>query len=236
MLSVLELLAVALVAAGIIINTANAQCEGCAKIGDKNPDLCFKHPSIANQCVSFYENPSKILFKVQSGKTVEFTTPPANTTENLIALIKMQEKQLSSLDAVLLKLSLDAWFSPERVIENKKKAMGLTFTASGLGYKIVQQGTGKKPEVGKKVKVHYRGTLFPDGQPFDNSYDRGEPIEFPLGTGRVIKGWDEGIQLFPVGSKGVLVIPPAIGYGSNAMGPIPANSTLQFEIEVVSAE
>lgn len=114
--------------------------------------------------------------------------------------------------------------------------MGYETTASGLGYKMLANGTGKKPEAGKKVKVHYRGTL-EDGSVFDSSFERGQPIEFTLGVGQVIKGWDEGIQLFPVGSKGVLRIPSNLGYGAFGAPPvIPPNATLYFEIEVVGAQ
>ncbi|MEI8202299.1 MAG: FKBP-type peptidyl-prolyl cis-trans isomerase [Bacteroidota bacterium] len=108
-------------------------------------------------------------------------------------------------------------------------------TATGLKYIMVQQGTGNKAQAGKKVKVHYTGYLT-DGSTFDSSLDRGEPIEFVLGQGQVIPGWDEGIQLLKVGDKARFIIPPAIGYGAQAMGPIPANSTLIFDVELVDVE
>lgn len=105
-------------------------------------------------------------------------------------------------------------------------------TNSGLKYLITQKGAGENPVVGSKVKVHYTGKL-EDGTQFDSSYDRGEPIEFELGTGRVIKGWDEGIALLNKGAKATFVIPPELGYGSRATGPIPANSVLIFDVELV---
>lgn len=108
-------------------------------------------------------------------------------------------------------------------------------TASGLKYKITQKGTGAKATPGSTVSVHYVGTL-QDGTKFDSSRDRGQPFSFPLGAGRVIKGWDEGIALLQVGDKAILTIPPAIGYGPNAMGPIPANSTLIFEVELMDVK
>jgi len=113
--------------------------------------------------------------------------------------------------------------------------IGFITTASGLSYRIDSKGSGKNPEAGKKVKVHYKGYL-PDGTKFDSSFDRNQPFEFSLGKGQVIKGWDEGIQLFPVGSKGTLRIPPQLGYGNRPNGSIPANATLFFDIEVISAE
>ena len=105
-------------------------------------------------------------------------------------------------------------------------------TESGLRYIMLEEGKGGKPKQGDNVSVHYSGFLL-DGTKFDSSYDRGEPITFPLGAGRVIKGWDEGISLLNVGGKAKFIIPPNLGYGSRAMGPIPANSVLIFEVELV---
>ncbi len=108
-------------------------------------------------------------------------------------------------------------------------------TKSGLKYIMVKQGVGPKAIVGKKVKVHYTGFLL-DGTTFDSSVERGEPFEFPLGQGQVIPGWDEGIQLLKVGDQARFIIPPSIGYGAQTMGPIPANSTLIFDVELIDVE
>jgi peptidylprolyl isomerase len=97
---------------------------------------------------------------------------------------------------------------------------------------MLKEGSGNTPQIGDNVSVHYAGFLL-DGTKFDASYDRGEPITFPLGQGRVIKGWDEGIALLKIGSKAKFIIPPHLGYGERAMGPIPANSSLIFEVELV---
>ena len=106
-------------------------------------------------------------------------------------------------------------------------------TESGLYYVMTEEGNGEKPEVGQMVKVHYTGTLL-DGTKFDSSIDRGEPIQFPLGLGRVIPGWDEGIALMSKGEKGKLYIPYYLAYGDRAAGPqIPAFSNLVFEVELV---
>ena len=105
-------------------------------------------------------------------------------------------------------------------------------TDSGLKYIMLEEGTGNSPMSGQNVSVHYTGYLL-DGTKFDSSYDRGEPITFPLGQGRVIKGWDEGISLLKVGGKAKFIIPPDLAYGSRAIGPIPANSILIFEVELV---
>ena len=108
-------------------------------------------------------------------------------------------------------------------------------TKSGLKYIMVNKGNGAQALAGKKAKVHYTGYLS-DGTSFDSSVERGEPIEFVLGQGQVIPGWDEGIQLLKVGDKARFIIPPSIGYGDKAMGPIPANSTLVFDVELVDTE
>ena len=109
-------------------------------------------------------------------------------------------------------------------------------TASGLEYIEVEPGTGAQAESGKTVSVHYTGK-FQDGKVFDSSVSRGEPIKFPLGAGRVIKGWDEGIALMKAGGKAQLVIPPHLAYGeSGAGGVIPPNATLVFDVELVSVE
>lgn len=106
-------------------------------------------------------------------------------------------------------------------------------TASGLTTVFIHRANGKKPTVGQTVLVHYTGTLV-DGTKFDSSFDRKEPIAFPLGKGRVIKGWDEGIAQLGVGDKAVLIIPPSIGYGERgAGGVIPPNATLVFFVELV---
>jgi len=105
-------------------------------------------------------------------------------------------------------------------------------TESGLKYAILESGDGVQAKAGDFVSVHYRGTLL-DGTQFDSSYDRGQPIEFELGIGRVIKGWDEGIALLKVGDKGRFEIPSELAYGERATGQIPANATLIFEVELV---
>ena len=121
----------------------------------------------------------------------------------------------------------------EEINKQLEKLSGDTnITESGLRYIILEEGSGDAPDLGDNVSVHYAGFLL-DGTKFDASYDRGEPITFPLGQGRVIKGWDEGISLLKVGGKAKFIIPPDLGYGDRAMGPIPANSSLIFEVELV---
>ena len=104
-------------------------------------------------------------------------------------------------------------------------------TSSGLQIKTIAVGAGDKAELGKTAVVHYTGWLL-DGTKFDSSVDRGTPFEFPLGAGRVIRGWDEGVATMNIGGKVELIIPPDLGYGtSGAGGVIPPNATLKFEVE-----
>jgi FKBP-type peptidyl-prolyl cis-trans isomerase len=129
----------------------------------------------------------------------------------------------------------------KRLAEEKKKiaaeldkvAAGFNETESGLRYKIVQEGKGPKSVSGKNVSVHYEGSLL-NGQVFDSSYKRKEPISFQLGVGQVIPGWDEGIGLLKVGDKARFVIPSNLAHGSaGAGGVIPPNATLIFDVELM---
>jgi len=113
--------------------------------------------------------------------------------------------------------------------ENAKKP-GIKITQSGMQYEVLVEGNGPKPSKDSIVKVHYEGKLI-DGTVFDSTYERKEPIIFPLNE--VISGWSEGLQLMNVGSKYILYIPSEIGYGSSDYGPIPAYSTLIFTVEFI---
>ena len=115
-------------------------------------------------------------------------------------------------------------------------SQGFEKTGSGLRYKMISEGNGKKAEKGKTVSVHYKGML-PDGTVFDSSYKRKQPIDFPLGKGHVIEGWDEGIQLLKEGDKARFVIPSNLAYGSRgAGGVIPPDATLIFDVELVKMQ
>ncbi|CAI8197704.1 MAG: putative peptidyl-prolyl cis-trans isomerase [Flavobacteriaceae bacterium] len=115
----------------------------------------------------------------------------------------------------------------------KDLVAGFDKTDSGLYFKIIQKGEGVKPTAGQTVSVHYKGML-PEGSTFDSSYDRGKPIDFPVGMGHVIAGWDEGIMLLNKGDKARFVIPSDLGYGAQgAGGVIPPNATLIFDVELM---
>ena len=116
-------------------------------------------------------------------------------------------------------------------LEKNKKEPGVVALPSGLQYKIITAGTGEKPTLTDKVTVHYHGTLL-NGTVFDSSVQRGQPIELPVNG--VIQGWIEALQLMPVGSKWMLYIPSELAYGSRQSGMIEPNSTLIFEVELIS--
>lgn len=114
----------------------------------------------------------------------------------------------------------------------------MTVMPSGLKIEDTQAGTGATPHTGQICVMHYTGWLYADGakgKKFDSSLDRGQPFEFPIGMGHVIKGWDEGVASMHVGGKRTLIIPPDLGYGARgAGGVIPPNATLIFEVELLS--
>lgn len=140
-------------------------------------------------------------------------------------------------------LSISMVTTPQLQARNLNRADGgkveqiaqanLTTTASGLQYHDTTVGQGAAPRPGQTVQVHYTGWLT-DGTKFDSSVDRGQPFEFVLGAGQVIKGWDEGVASMHIGGKRRLVIPPNLAYGNRAMaGVIPANSTLVFDVQLL---
>lgn len=163
-------------------------------------------------------------------------------------------KDAQAFDAVAIWAKKDellaakaAEFAAQKAEKDKAKLIGIEElvktkfpkaqkTASGLYYIVDEKGKGSMPVAGKNVTVHYTGTLA-DGSKFDSSKDRNQPFTFGLGQGQVIKGWDEGIALMPVGSKGKLIIPPGLGYGERgAGGIIPGNACLIFDIEVLGVQ
>ena len=124
----------------------------------------------------------------------------------------------------------------ESAIALKELTKGAIITKSGLAYNMIEEGSGTQAISGKTVSVHYTGKLA-DGTKFDSSYDRNAPIEFPLGEGRVIPGWDEGIALLKVGGKATFIIPPNLAYGERgAGGVIPPNATLIFDVELLDVK
>ncbi|MFD2938671.1 peptidylprolyl isomerase [Flavobacterium notoginsengisoli] len=134
------------------------------------------------------------------------------------------------------RLKREAALKAESEAKMEQLAAGFDKTESGLRYKMIQKGEGKRAEAGKTVSVHYEGSL-ENGKVFDSSYPRKKPIEFKLGIGQVIEGWDEGIALLQVGDKARFVIPSDLAYGpSGAGGVIPPHATLIFDVELMDVK
>lgn len=136
------------------------------------------------------------------------------------------------LAVALLSLLSAGRCSEENQRDMETKSVTQEQAASGLKIEDIKLGDGAEAKAGQSVSVHYTGTLV-DGTKFDSSKDRGEPFVFDLGAGQVIKGWDQGVAGMKVGGIRKLTIPPELGYGSREIGPIPANSTLIFEVELL---
>lgn len=141
------------------------------------------------------------------------------------------------LTCVLLGIALAALITSA---DEKKGGSKMEKTPSGLQYEDTRVGTGATPKKGQICVMHYTGWLWENGtkgKKFDSSVDRGQPFEFPLGQGQVIKGWDEGVATMKVGGKRTLLIPPQLGYGARgAGGVIPPNATLLFEVELLGTK
>ena len=134
-----------------------------------------------------------------------------------------QEQQVEAMAEANLK-------SGEAFLAENAKKDGVTVTASGLQYRVITEGAGDAPKATDTVKVHYEGRLI-SGDVFDSSIARGEPVSFPLNG--VIPGWSEGVQLMKIGSKFEFTIPSALAYGPSGTGPIPPNSVLVFDVELL---
>ncbi len=151
---------------------------------------------------------------------------------------EQEDKMLSALNQMMQKKHQEAAAKKaagnkekgKKFLAQNKKKPNVKVTSSGLQYKVVKEGKGKKPKATDKVTVHYTGKLL-DGTVFDSSVERGQPIEF--GLNQVIPGWTEGVQLMKEGGKIILYIPSELGYGDRDMGQIPPGSTLIFEVELI---
>lgn len=166
---------------------------------------------------------SPLKFEVE---LLKIMTKEEYETDQEASLARRREEYLQ---AALAQLQRDKDTIDAYVIDKK---MAVQRTRTGITYTVTQQGTGPKPAKGQEVAVHYEGRLL-DGKVFDSSYPRNQPIAFPIGEGKVIPGWDEGIALFNEGGKGTIIIPSPMAYGPRAMGDIPEHSILVFDIELV---
>jgi FKBP-type peptidyl-prolyl cis-trans isomerase len=188
-------------------------------------DFEYKHPSFASLTLTFCDT-AGYFHLLRGSKVFKIESPKIADTQFWLKIAADKKLKLTAQEIVLIQ---DAWPQWSKF----RKTIGFTMQPSGLGIKMLSEGKGDYPPTGQNVKVHYTGTL-EDGTKFDSSVDRGQPFEFPLGMGRVIKGWDEGIAKLRKGSRAILLIPAELGYGERgAGGVIPPNATLFFEVEVL---
>ncbi|MFO1374481.1 MAG: FKBP-type peptidyl-prolyl cis-trans isomerase [Agitococcus sp.] len=156
---------------------------------------------------------------------------PAIKEEDMKTILMAYEQKIrKEMEEKQKKAAADAVSKGATYLADNAKKANVKTTASGLQYEVIKEGTGAKPTATSTVKVHYEGKLI-DGTVFDSSIKRGEPVSFPLN--QVIPGWTEGVQLMSVGSKYRFVIPANIAYGEQGGGPIPPNSVLTFEVELL---
>ncbi|MBU2947104.1 peptidylprolyl isomerase [Zobellia uliginosa] len=187
------------------------------------------------------DNKHTVFGKVESGQEVVDAIAQGDKINSVeIVRVGDEAQKWDALESfATFKSSKEARLAEEKAkqsAELDKIAAGFDETESGLRYKMIQNGDGAQAEKGQTVSVHYEGSLL-NGQVFDSSYKRNQPIDFQLGVGQVIPGWDEGIQLLKVGDKARLVIPSNLAYGSaGAGGVIPPDATLLFDVELMGVK
>lgn len=200
-----------------------AQCEDCELT---DADFCYTDALFAGYCASFNEDADS--FQLTRGKkAISIPLNEETDTEYFLSIANDKKLNIKSQDLLFIQLAVAEWATA-------KMTLGYTIDEQGLGIKILEEGTGTVPVNGDNIKVHYTGMLL-DGTKFDSSLDRGRPIEFALGTGRVIKGWDQAFAKLKRGTKARILIPSDLGYGSRGAGggAIPPNATLIFEVELI---
>lgn len=209
---------------------AYAQCDKCNP-SEVESDYCYTDKRFEGLCAKFKEGKSYFyLDRKKKEIRLDFDFSKAADPLSYKKMVTNKKLKITAFELLFIQTAIDVW----NVEKNK---IGYEFLSSGLGIKILKEGNGKTPQKGQRVLVHYEGFL-DTGKKFDSSRDRNieKPFEFTVGVGEVIKGWDEGVLNLPIGSRAMLMIPSELGYGSRAIGPIPANATLFFDIEVIGVQ
>lgn len=187
------------------------------------------------------DNKHSVFGHVVEGQDVVDAVAQGDNLESVeIIRVGEEAQKWNAIEAFIglkgARMQREAALKAESEAKMEQLAAGFDKTESGLRYKMIQKGDGKKAEAGKTVSVHYEGSL-DNGKVFDSSYPRKKPIEFKLGIGQVIEGWDEGIALLQVGDKARFVIPSDLAYGpSGAGGVIPPNAVLIFDVELMDVK
>jgi len=187
------------------------------------------------------DNKHSVFGHVVEGQEVVDAVAQGDNLESVeIIRVGEEAQKWNAIEAFIglkgARMKREAALKAESEAKMEQLAAGFDKTESGLRYKMIQKGEGKKAEAGKTVSVHYEGSL-ENGKVFDSSYPRKKPIEFKLGIGQVIEGWDEGIALLQVGDKARFVIPSDLAYGpSGAGGVIPPNAVLIFDVELMDVK
>lgn len=196
---------------------------------------------ITHVATPWLDNKHTVFGNVVEGQDVVDAVAQGDNLESVeIVRVGEEAQKWNAIEAFIglkgARLKREAALKAESEAKMEQLAAGFDRTESGLRYKMIQKGEGKRAEAGKTVSVHYEGSL-ENGKVFDSSYPRKKPIEFKLGIGQVIEGWDEGIALLQVGDKARFVIPSDLGYGpAGAGGVIPPNATLIFDVELMDVK
>jgi len=159
--------------------------------------------------------------------------PSLSQEEMQKTVSELQQRMVAARQKEVKEISAKNLAASMAFLEENKKKEGIITLPSGLQYKVLAEGSGKTPKAADNVTVNYKGTLI-NGAEFDSSYKRGTPTTFQVN--KVVKGWTEALQLMKEGSKWQLFIPPELGYGDRGAGPVPPNSALIFEVELISVK
>jgi len=230
--------------ASFFVNGLNAQCESCNPPEGIVSHHCYQDGTQPGKCAMFTKDQGSFYFEDANRKkkqVVEVQLPANMGTPSISYLSHLAEDKalrLTTEDVLFIRDAIHNWLHVEAIRNWNAdlNSQGFTITPSGLAYKVLNEGQGASPETGQKVKVHYTG-YFTDGKKFDSSRDRMQPFVFPLGKGRVIKGWDEGVAMMRPGARYLFRLPPDLAYGERgAGGTIPPNSVLYFDVAFLSVE